>query len=214
MKERPILFSGPMVRAILEGRKTQTRRVFPRKYLEWIDEPRGPEDVAAGYPFICGFDSDEECISALQLCPYGHLGDRLWVREAWHQKGEWRLPEHPEAEWEDAYWIGTKDILYAADAKIPSSGWRARPSIHMPRWACRLVLEITDVRVERLQDISEADARAEGCHGGHGSIPGYNYSATPREQFWQLWESLNAGRGYCWDANPWVWAITFRRVRG
>jgi len=102
------------------------------------------------------------------------------------------------------------------DAAVFRADWersapsRWRPSIHMPRWACRLVLEIVSVRVERLQDISDAECIAEGCPGGHGAIPGYGYNATPYEHYRWLWESIN-GAG-SWAANPWVWCITFRRV--
>lgn len=215
MKERPILFSESMVRAILEGRKTQTRRVINSVTGIGRVTEFQPSDTP-GYAWTFRdrrlLWNDMTPHNLLSRCPHGQPGDRLWVREAW------RIADSDLCGCGGDYCTCgcNGQPIYAAsysdDTRREMMPWC--PSIHMPRWACRLVLEITDVRVERLQDISEADARAEGCHGGHGSIPGYNYSATPREQFWQLWESLSAGRGYGWDANPWVWAITFRQVRG
>lgn len=214
MKERPILFSGPMVRAILEDRKTQTRREVKPQPLMWdsSDKPsisdgpiHGPEeyqpvaydkhgDMIAGKPIYGVYDSDGEWGVK---CPYGQPGDRLWVRETFaDEAGGTRrfLGEH---------------IFYRADDWQPLVD-RWTPSIHMPRWASRVLLEITAVRVERLQDISSADCIAEGCSGGHSSIPCYPYSATEKEHYQWLWDSIN-GAG-SWDANPWVWVIDFKVV--
>lgn len=161
MTERPILFSAPMVRALLAGTKTQTRRVAtPRRSIEPM--------------------TDE--------CPYGQPGDRLWVRETWsaHSAGGFMYA----ASWD-------------AHALIGHPKWR--PSIHMPRAASRITLEVTGVRVERLQEITRGDAMAEGC-----PFPNMAAGHDPREWYAKLWNDIN-GPG-SWDANPWVWAITFRRV--
>jgi len=187
MKERPILFSGPMVRAILEGRKTQTRRVV--KPQPGCD-PRDDEHLDMG------------------RCPYGQPGDRLWVREAWHT--DERDLEYARAKHEDA--MSDSPIYYRADPENDNAGCTWRPSIHMPRWASRITLEITRVRVERLQEISEKDAIAEGAdpylHPVHPGREGLRHV----DGFRSLWESIN-GPG-SWDANPWVWVIEFKRVEG
>jgi hypothetical protein len=206
MKERPILFNGPMVRALLDGSKTQTRRLVnpaPEMVTDigmkpWSGDPAALMNLLT---------------QAGRRCPYGQPGDRLWVRESWHQRGKWRLPAFPEADWDDAYWAGTTDVLYAADAARPERGWRGRPSIHMPRWASRILLEITGVRVERLQDISEADARAEGVTIEDRHMRGYcagEFLPPSIRAYSDLWKSINGGGS--WDANPWVWAVEFQRV--
>lgn len=181
-----------MVRAILEGRKTQTRRALKPKHL--FHESRfGPNPP-------------------IEHCPYGQPGDRLWVRETWGIAlcGS-RIPLSPEA-WPEGWPIDR--LRYAADG-VRLGTAVSRPSIHMPRWASRLLLEITAVRVERLQEISDGDARAEGCAGGQGSIRGYSYSATPAEHFSHVWRELYGDAG--WQANPWVWVIDYKRseaIRG
>lgn len=180
-KERPILFSGPMVRSILSGEKTQTRRI--------VKMPIHDRD------FGCELAGNEiGQLEAHQLCPYGRPGDRLWVRETWSQ--------HPQF----------ADIAYRADGEEfeDSDGflWQPKwkPSIHMPRRESRITLEITGVRVERLQNISEADATAEGTpHSLH--LPA---GRTAVENYYHLWECIN-GDG-SWDANPWVWVIEFRKL--
>lgn len=181
MKERPIIFSGEMVRAILEGRKTQTRRVVkPQPWpVETVDTER---HVIVSHP-------DKLRVPP---CPYGQPGDRLWVRETW-----W----HPRAT--EAH---IDNVAYRADGEMPchlvETNWR--PSIHMPRWASRILLEVTDVRVERVQDISEADVQAEGCTGSPFGPMG-DAVLFPR-----VWDSINAKRGHDWDTNPWVWVVSFR----
>ena len=232
----PILFNAPMVRAILEGRKTQTRRAFPKNYAQYeIDAPRGPEDYEAGYPFICDGD---DCFSAVEYCPFGRRGSRLWVREAW-RIGAWQLWSEAVAidyradsfcrrEWirigdDDGGEAFDKYLKQSiADAKAAGLSadeegqyhWKAgespcrwRPSIHMPRWASRITLEITDVRVQRLQDISEEDAIAEGVVCPRLGTYGMN----PETVFRDLWDSI-AKPGTLWRDNPWVWAISFQRV--
>lgn len=183
-KERPILFSAPMVRAILDGSKTQTRRI--------VKNATGPFWNHTGYRIVMrdGFTFWEthggipnEYGPAIP-CPYGKPGDRLWMRETCsvHSMGNVVAykADHPDA----------KDI-------------RWRPSIHMPRWASRIILEVESVRVERLQDISPHDAIAEGC--GTDVVP------MARKMYAELWESIN-GPG-SWEANPWVWVVTFKRIK-
>lgn len=204
-KERPILFSGEMVRAILEGRKIQTRRVVKLDLANDFDPPRSQADVDAGYPFFQDKYGDHH--KAVDHCPYGKAGDRLWVRETWNlfatDNGKWHhygpVPKTPESLPENV-WAG-----YKATEKDEKIKWK--PSIHMPRWASRINLEITGVRVEQVQDISDNDALKEGVDTTNSSIPTY-----PKQRFEKLWNSINADRGFGWDMNPWVWCLTFKRV--
>lgn len=205
MKERPILFNGPMVRAILDGRKTQTRRVV---------KPQ-PDTIRHGKPFTVGGLPTSPIV-----CPHGQPGDRLWVRETFGAGArpcpiegcveglEYRADEACIDEIEDLplYQPEIPDDVECLDR------WMGKwtPSIHMPRWASRITLEITDVRVERLQDISEEDAVAEGSRpyqGGwsNGLMGPFSH---PILAFADLIDSLN-GPG-TWDANPWVWVMEFR----
>jgi hypothetical protein len=185
MKERPILFSGPMVRAILDGSKTQTRRIIKPKQLAFIDEHQGFREP----------DNAE-------VCPHGKPGDRLWVRETFRTVDACECLEtcHVRAHvWYEATASGYEN----------ASLNRLRPSIHMPRWASRIDLEITSIRVERLQDISEADALAEGIlFQKLIAEPGDELGRRP--PFRELWESIN-GCG-SWATNPWVWVIDFKRL--
>lgn len=207
MKERPILFNGEMVRAILDGRKTQTRR-----------EVKNPDRAIEGCD-ISGLIDQQNVIG--NFCPYGKVGDRLWVRETFSAN------EFMECK-------------YAASHERPPCGWT--PSIHMPRWASRITLEITNVRVDRLQDISETDAAAEGMiftdygltcfHQGaagdvgncpapdahHQKRPGWSWKPTTHQDqcyhtakyaFGNLWDSIYQN----WNANPWVWVIEFKVVK-
>jgi len=199
MTERPILFSGPMVRAILEGRKTQTRRVVK------------PQPVVAPTP-------DDRC-------PYGEPGTTLWVRETWASTEQAGF--HPS----DA------GIVYRATDPDWSDyeGWKWKPSIFMPRWASRITLEVTAVRVELAQEISVNDCLAEGIVGteqwdkvppdsvrDHCELPmtpealdaaiekGWGDYTTAA--FHDLWDSINKKRGFGWAENPWVWVVEFRRI--
>ena len=194
MKERPILFSAPMVRAILDGRKTQTRRVV---------KPQPSQELLDDYAQIRrerGVQKDDaEMLSECLPCPYGFPGDRLWVRETWARDDE------------DGALMYRADVGCDDDANAWERGriegvsrYRWRPSIHMPRWASRITLEITDVRVERLQDIGEEDAEAEGIPRSDVSPPDMG-----RFAYQQLWESINGPDS--WAANPWVWVIGFKR---
>lgn len=213
MTERPIIFSGPMVRAILEGRKTQTRRVV-RWNSRRADEVDDGEGEGNGFIVLQGgewwpcyrYDGNEIPLG----CPYGVPGDRLWVRETWQNVGA----------------MCENEIIYAADDQDAVNRWRS--PIHMPRWASRITLEVVGVRVERVQDITEEDARAEGVqteadfYGDKniktylGSTPWHRYNAdacaaaSAAESFMTLWESIN-GKG-SWDANPWVWVVEYRRI--
>lgn len=196
VKERPILFSGAMVRAILEGRKTQTRRVLklPRwSTQDWDDFEVYENGVAET---IC---ASTGC-SAVVLCPYGKKGDRLWVRETWRTINDQPLSEC----------VNHKDLQFAADAdEAEFAIFRFRPSIHLPRWGSRITLEVTDIRVQRLQEISEEDAIAEG-------VPPFNWSdrksLRPVPAFQSFWNSINKTRGFGWDVNPWVWVVSFKCV--
>lgn len=251
MKQRPILFNGAMVRAILNGQKTQTRRVCKNPiYSNGFGFVNGTGDLLCHNDYlppsamlmdvkrgnISYTTSDHEGWTA--ECPFGDVGDRLWVREAW-------MPDAPrDGTWADVEFYGCKDaplswipehyrkpehcLFSATWTGTPLVGWT--PSIHMPRWASRITLEITSIRVERLQDISEKDAAAEGFaklskddgttwkYGIPDSdgLPGTDDSGWPwsdweqdsRNAFKKLWHSI----GGDWEANPWVWVIEFKRV--
>jgi hypothetical protein len=211
MKERPILFSAPMVRAILAGTKTQTRRVVnlpaDAKHVCYWAPPSGRSESGYADPGVNYWTPDpagETDSNHLNPCPYGQPGDRLWVREAF-------MHEPADYCWEASVSIPCRpaSTVYRADypESKPGEGWK--PSIHMPRHLSRILLEVTSVRVERLQDISEADAVAEGVDfAGHTDEIMHDYS--PDERFSMLWESIN-GAG-SWNENPWVWVIEFRRV--
>lgn len=203
MKERPILFKGPLVRAILSGQKTVTRRLLKMPHGFW-------ETSATG-----------ELVPIPANCPYGKPGDRLWVREGFGEIYDYcehpEMPGCPDENWHIAW-------KYRADGDFDMKEWDGvftgwKPSIHMPRAACRILLEITDVRVERLQDISDAEIEREGidldaladgqdrydmCHAGSGA----DGRPTLRTAWRHLWEST----GGDWDANPWVWVVEFKRV--
>lgn len=215
MKERPILFSGAMVKAILAGYKTQTRRVI---------KPM----VGRDYKYIpmptCERIRETHFAGLLAVCPYGVIGDRLWVRETWRlwdactdeYEGDLhtgKLPtvdDHNRRFWKDR-------VEYRASSSDTEPTWR--PSMFMPRWASRLTLEVVKVRVERVQDISEADAIAEGVRVPEGSKHGplepnaVMVATTARDVFSALWDSINEKRNYSWDSNPWVWVIDFHKVK-
>lgn len=210
IKDRPILFNGPLVRAILEGRKTVTRR--PVKATKAHADGFMMLDHGKGwwpYNAFGDFASDHEGMEYPIACPYGKLGDWLWVRETCFIN-DYREASVPEQERADC------EIHYRADGIPDFEGEeeliRWRPSIHMPRWASRILLEVTDVRVERLQDITEEQALAEGIKkhsdGGYHVEDGKHFSDSPVESFACLWSSV----GGDWDANPWVWCVSFKRI--
>lgn len=207
MKEHPILFKAPMVRAILESRKTQTRRVVKMLPSAWCEKVKGndwhPNEIGEWryqegmWYGLSGWNTMAEA-----RCPYGQPGNRLWVRETWRVMGN-----GPD---DTLDMFDIDDIQYRADDD-QSYIEKYRPSIHMPRWASRILLEVTAVRVERLQDISEADATAEGWEKRPlvSEDPQVHADAA-RDWYSDLWEQLN-GPG-SWAANPWVWVVEFRRI--
>ena len=208
MKERPILFSGSMVRAILEGRKLVTRRVVKPQPQMVTDQSIKP------------WEGDASALHRLleqsgKRCPYGQPGERLWVREAWAID---MLAAHSTVDGYHSMYA----LQYRADdaereinvapgepdpylALYDSQRGDWRPSIHMPRWASRILLEVTAVRVERLQDINRGDAMAEGC-----PFPNMAAGPDPRQWFAELWQEINGAES--WGANPWVWVVEFKRV--
>jgi hypothetical protein len=232
VKERPILFSAPMVRAILAGRKTQTRR--PLKYQP-IDVRRVFMKPEINMSYV-------ENAHGVEIphcpCPYGKSGDRLWVRENYWIATNYSYGTDPCGEpikTPPPSQLRGNPIHFDADGNPPNCAnstygpnglrgghfaapdpyaiWHKHPSIHMPRWASRINLEITGVRVERLQDISEDDAQAEGIvYCGNGSFDGGGPAMGPTAShaYMRLWNSINGQRS--WEANPWVWVIEFKRV--
>jgi len=211
MRERPILFSVPMVRAIHPVQiKTQTRRIVKL----WNGSLPEDEDIKrhmdGAFEVVMDFTKRYPYWEALH-CPYGGVGDRLWVRETWAQV------TGPVAG-ETAEEFGRKGIIYRADEGNDSRALKGiwKPSIHMFRWMSRITLEITGIRVERLHDITEADAIAEGIYAWHWDGDVSSFVAANRHlapavlKYALLWESIN-GPG-SWDANPYVWAIEFRKV--
>lgn len=246
-RERPIIFSAPMVQALLEDRKTQTRRIVKpaptgerRPLIEWShhlatacgDSSPDPEQLAAHSERLRGrifpFTMDDGSLFS-PACPYGVPGDLLWVRETWYcdhfelQRGPYR--EVPQA----------RELLYyrATDAVRPDSRecWTGfagetmtppwKPAIHMPRWASRIRLTVTDIRIERLNDISEQDCIAEGIYNGEydpglgdGGKPGWCYATdkfagTLKHAYELLWDSIHGEGSFA--HNPWVWVVSFKR---
>lgn len=218
MKERPILFSAPMVRAILAGTKTQTRRVVKPQF----DADAEPVEMGAtnerghqisGHSGLWWDDCEGNPEKAVR-CPYGQPGDQLWVREAWAPGDEMAFgsaKDDPEtvlyrADKAALHWDGKAMSTPMGTYAFNWDAVRWKPSIHMPRWASRITLEIISVRVERLQDISEADAAAEGVrHSLH--LPS---GRSARGNFAHLWWTIH-GDG-SWEANPWVWVVSFKRL--
>lgn len=205
MNEKPILFSSEMVRAILQGRKTQTRRVIKLRdgsTPEWdgYDIPKGEDNKPLDY--VMDFSKNYPQWQRLD-CPYGKARDRLWVRETWQgvsmQTAKW-WHETPRNERPLHNWQWTNPVVPALQSIPPK--WL--PSIHMPRMVSRITLEVVNVRVERLQDISVEDALAEGC-------PPENHD-EPTSWYKSLWDSINTDRGYDFHSDPWVWVVEFKVV--
>lgn len=206
MKEKPILFSTDMVQAILDGRKTQTRRVF-RQITD--RQLAGGWTTATGwYKTPAGWYAEESGAPLGPFaCPYGQPGDRLWVRETWATIAQYNhlkpsdIPKG-EARWPCVWYYAPKRASASAQNSGSQFIGKKRPSIFMPRWASRITLRVTNVRIERVQDINTADIRDEGANSDDWSRPG----------FINLWDSINAKRGYGWDINPWVWVIEFEKI--
>jgi hypothetical protein len=244
VKERPILFSGDMVNAILSDRKTQTRRVVkpqPSRTMtnHFVIPQPNAEKAVAHFMEIDAQGIHKESLTV--RCPYGCVGDRLWVRETFalaldtdgDEGGVFAYKaDNPTRVLDSSY--SSNEGEYSGIAG--NTGWK--PSIHMPRWASRITLEITEIRVERLNDISEIDAQAEGVStnecfsslencigcktrgerecinewrnylGDDDSEPCY----TAKDSFISLWDSINEKRGFGWETNPFVWVISFKKV--
>jgi hypothetical protein len=237
MKERPILFSSPMVRALLDGSKTQTRRVVKLPHNNrlgvWepttVGGPNGGRTASGETVPLQGAIWHTRTGDSL-VCPHGQPGDRLWVRET-HEVNRIGYEEGPNAP--ARHYAGVKyraddgraeftisQSLYRDLDSKESCGWR--PSIHMPRWASRITLEVTGVRMERVQDISHDDALAEGVQDFASTLDDQPHPSGespeqaskrlqwPQRQFRTLWESINGAES--WDINPWVWVVEFRRL--
>ena len=196
LKERPILFSAPMVRAILGGSKTQTRRVIkpqpPMKHewLGWITSTTGRnKDIGCA----C-WQNDSIPLNHVVHCPY-EVGMKLWVRETWATFCT--LNKIKPSDMDPA-----SQIYFRADPGVNESHFMWRPSIFMPRWASRITLEIVNIRVERVQDITYLDAIAEGVDRD-----------WPEKNYHLLWDRINAKRGFGWHVNPWVWVVKFKTIR-
>ena len=229
----PILFSAPLVRAILRGEKTQTRRVVNPQPPEWYSAEHVGTDSEHGSGIYWHLGQEESV-----PCPYGKPGDVLLVREAF------RLPEDLDdkspSEAIEEHWFNAEFTRYEADGSCSLAydgqssdeiaEWgRLRPSIHMPYDLCRIRLRVEDVRVERLQEITEEEIRAEGWSAMHDQLhdsekltkewcrmsrelnPAAN-TATLRGGFATIWNWINADRGFPWEANPWVWVVEFSRI--
>lgn len=225
MKEHPILFSAPMVRAILEGRKTQTRRIVCRSIVDhpeawsaftvdsterknrdtWSISKPDPNGNAYGTPPETSSGRSTELWRG--KCPFGAPGDRLWVRETWLAlDADWRVVGRPS----DIRGSPWPNVVYQADSPSPANPVTWRPSIHMPRWASRITLEVTSVRVERLQSISEADAKTEGVTPFPLDPEGDCWTdGTHRTAFEYLWQQIN-GKRASWESNPWAWVVEFK----
>ncbi|EEN6524058.1 hypothetical protein G5D99_004460 [Salmonella enterica] len=205
MNERGMIFNGEMVRAILEGRKTQTRRPF-----NWRRQPAmemAERDDGSLWPWA------EDCERGGDIwfaCPFGEVGDRIWVRETFrvHSRATDVATLVYRASVRNSWTEQTHRVPVAVCNK-PATPEKWTPSIHMPRWASRITLEITDVRVERLRDLSDEDAKSEGIIPSAGGVlPGWEYRINFRDLWMDIYGTDN------WEANPWVWVIEFKRVEG
>ncbi|HFD1369675.1 TPA: hypothetical protein ACF1IH_001000 [Klebsiella quasipneumoniae] len=234
MKERGMIFNSEMVRAILDGRKTQTRR--PIKWKQTRFTEIGEREDGSKWPW--SEDAEHAC-DFWHPCPFGAVGDRIWVRETWSDVNLDGAPAVAYRADDEVYDLMENESLLDEDgafnyqdtrvSKYQFAAWHSdlisgiegnwRPSIHMPRWASRILLEITNVRVERLNAISEEDARAEGIIDGgclNCGEPEPCGCANPEpdatDAFAYLWQSIYGQES--WNANPWVWVISFKPVEG
>jgi len=205
-REKPILFNGDMVRAILDERKTKTRRLVKGLALDWLENEKFTPDFVA--------------LPENDMCPFGKVGDQLWVRETWAiaSKATDLVKVYYEASSRQSHTEFHEYFPVELAGDMLPTYPKSRPSIHMPRWASRIQLEITNIRVERLQDISEDDVVAEGididallaAQDSYDIIADQNFTGRPTllTAWRKLWEST----GGDWDTNPWVWVIEFKRV--
>lgn len=210
VKARPIIFSEAMVKLVLDDKKPLTRRIIRPDLSALFDPGRGPEDTAAGYPFV---ELDGFFVIAHTLCPYGRPGDHLWVRESWRG---WLAGDCPCIEYRyggDPMGANSPRPGYDVDHPAFRLKPKWRGARFMPRWASRIDLEILNVRAERLQEISYDDCCLElGAPvkwEGEGTEP---YHRDMRRFFAEAWDKINGKRGYTWESNPWVWRIEFKRI--
>ncbi len=214
MKERGMIFNSEMVRAILAGRKTQTRRIMTPQPADDVARGTFPNKDAIGW--ISSLKHKLGSTTA-HFCPYGNPGDRIWVRETFrvHSRATDVATLVYLASVRNSWTEQTHRVPVAVCNK-PATPEKWTPSIHMPRWASRILLEITDVRVERLNSISENDAQAEGVAQLHGGFwkhyqPGWTqHQLSARGSFVTLWKSIYGDES--WYSNPWVWVIEFKRI--
>lgn len=237
--ERPIIFTAPMIRAILAGNKSQTRRVLksqPTQFRGGVHPQRVAKHAAPYIDAYCGakktptnprgmsaewhwWTEDDRLGPKVGRCPFGTVGDLLWVREAWRMRArlgtEYCVQYRADCDAAGnpgesiAIEVWPDEVTPHYDAMIGEPD-RWRPSIHMPRWACRIALEITNIRVERVQDIDEAGARREGIDDISRTSRRDSAENLYCSAFADLWDSINQKRGYSWMSNPWVWVLEFR----
>ena len=214
MKEHPIIFNSEMIKAVLDGRKTQTRRIVKWPLKGGSPNPilRITEGISRG-TYIAHDGNGNNTI----FCPYGKVGDKLWVREAFCCGVEWDYEKPSELDplcGANDIWFpsGQNEVENPDKAEKPEGYGKTRPSIFMPRWASRITLEITAIRVERVKDMTEGDAIAEGI-----DAPPMIRTREQVEKLWldfkTLWDSINKKRGYGWESNPWVWVVEFKVIK-
>lgn len=210
MKETPILMKPRLAEMTLADIKTNTRRVIDLDLVQY------DTDGVPGYQDAYGDHHD-----TIEACPYGRPGDLLWVKEAHYLFGHWIADGVTKTGKPKQRFIAdqARGVLFKEPKRLERKyaeiercrrGWYKRSSLFMPRWASRLILEITDIRAERLQDIGDSDILAEGTPDLRTPENGWSM----RDCFHYLWDSINSERGYSWDSNPWVWSIRFKRVDG
>lgn len=195
LKDKPILFNTEMVKAILNGNKTQTRRIIKPHPIQ--PEKGSYFDSFAGGPQWNWWSKDHrQYLGQIIKCPY-EIGQKLWIRETWFDEFKALYPQRK-----------TKRIFHYKASVLDKSVFKWKPSIFMPKEACRLWLEITNIRAEKLQNITPEDIIHEGC-----TIPRVTAKTCFRGDWIKLWNSINEKRGYSWESNPWVWVIEFKKIK-
>ena len=227
VKERPIIFSGEMVKAILDGKKTMTRHLV--KFKDFTTDSITPLHIELAEGRYCLFNERNGWLIGYPKCKFGEIGDRLWVRETWQEIGPDCLLTYKATYPSDLYAKRPELENVPPLAGLKERGYLWKSPMLMPRWASRILLEIIDIRVERLQDISEADALKEGIRNYNFEMEdspdtyvGYTHLQkddgkstlykTPAIAFERLWDTLNAKKGYPWSSNPWVWVVEFKVI--